>query len=88
MLGVFTLLAATLANAFWTMPAGAARFMATNAFFEHLGLAGGFVLVALVADRRGDMARRVLPRAAARRAVLATARPGGRRPPKPGRRPR
>lgn len=49
MLGVFTVLAATLANAFWTMPSGAGRFMATNAFFEHLGLAGGFVLVALVA---------------------------------------
>ena len=55
MLGVFTLLAAITANAFWTMPAGQERFMATNAFFEHLGLVGGFVLVALVAerDRRG-----------------------------------
>jgi len=49
MLGVFTVLAAMVANAFWTLPAGADRFMATNAFFEHLGLAGGFVLVALVA---------------------------------------
>ena len=49
MLGVFTVLAAMLANAFWTLPAGADRFMATNAFFEHLGLAGGFVLVTLVA---------------------------------------
>ncbi len=48
MLGVFTLLAAFTANAFWTMPAGPDRFMATNAFFEHLGLIGGFVLVALV----------------------------------------
>lgn len=51
MLGVFTLLAAITANAFWTMPAGQERFMATNAFFEHLGLIGGFVLVALVAKR-------------------------------------
>lgn len=50
-LGVFTLLAAITANAFWTMPAGQGRFMATNAFFEHLGLIGGFVLVALVAKR-------------------------------------
>lgn len=49
MLGVFTLLAAFAANAFWTMPAGQERFMATNAFFEHLGLIGGFVLAALVA---------------------------------------
>ncbi len=51
MLGVFTLLAAFTANAFWTMPAGQDRFMATNAFFEHLGLVGGFVLAALVAER-------------------------------------
>ncbi len=49
MLGVFTLFAAITANAFWAMPAGQDRFMATNAFFEHLGLIGGFVLVALVA---------------------------------------
>ncbi|TCS11916.1 DoxX family protein [Caulobacter sp. BK020] len=46
MLGVFTLLAAITANAFWTLPAGHDRFMATNAFFEHIGLIGGFVLVA------------------------------------------
>jgi len=51
MLGVFTGLAAITANAFWTMPAGHERFMATNAFFEHLGLIGGFVLVAMVAHR-------------------------------------
>ena len=51
MLGVFTLLAAITANAFWGMPAGQDRFMATNAFFEHIGLIGGFVLVALL-DRR------------------------------------
>ncbi len=56
MLGVFTLLAAFTANAFWTMAAGPERFGATNAFFEHLGLIGGFVLAALVAEqakRRG-----------------------------------
>lgn len=51
MLGVFTLLAAFTANAFWAMPAGQERFMATNAFFEHIGLIGGFMLVALVARR-------------------------------------
>lgn len=52
MLGVFTLLAAFTANAFWAMPVGSQdRFMATNAFFEHVGLIGGFVLAALVAER-------------------------------------
>lgn len=38
-------LAMLLANRFWEM-AGAERFAATNAFFEPLGLAGAFVLVA------------------------------------------
>ncbi|KQN06747.1 hypothetical protein ASE85_19050 [Sphingobium sp. Leaf26] len=52
MLGVFTLLAAFTANAFWAMPAGQERFMATNAFFEHIGLIGGFILVAMIADRK------------------------------------
>lgn len=50
MLGIFTFFAALTANAFWSMPHGQERFMATNAFFEHLGLIGGFVLVALVAE--------------------------------------
>lgn len=57
MLGVFTLLAALVANNFWTMQ-GQERFMATNAFFEHIGLIGGFVLAALVAEharREGGM---------------------------------
>lgn len=48
MLGVFTAMAAFTANAFWTMQ-GQERFAATNAFFEHLGLVGGFVLVAMIA---------------------------------------
>jgi len=52
MLGVFTVLAAITANAFWTMPTGPERFGATNAFFEHLGLVGGFVLTAILAERR------------------------------------
>ncbi|KQX18829.1 MULTISPECIES: DoxX family protein [unclassified Sphingomonas] len=51
MLGGFTLFAAILANAFWTMT-GTDRFVATNAFFEHLGLVGGFVLVAMLSARR------------------------------------
>lgn len=51
MLGVFTVLAALVANNFWAMQ-GHDRFMAMNAFFEHLGLAGGFVLAALVARQQ------------------------------------
>lgn len=49
MLGAFTLLAALVANAFWRME-GAARFAASNAFFEHVGLVGGAILAALVAE--------------------------------------
>ena len=41
----FTFVATLLANRFWEM-AGAERFMTANAFFEHLGLIGGFLLVA------------------------------------------
>lgn len=48
LLGGFTLLAALSANAFWTME-GAERFASTNDFFEHIGLAGGFVIAALAA---------------------------------------
>lgn len=44
-LAAFTVAASLLANRFWGM-AGAERFAAANAFFEHLGLAGAFVLVA------------------------------------------
>jgi len=52
-LAAFTLMASVMANAFWTMPA-TARFGAMNAFFEHVGLAGAFVYVAMldIADRR------------------------------------
>jgi uncharacterized membrane protein YphA (DoxX/SURF4 family) len=42
----FTLLATQLALRFWELPAGQQRFMAANSFFEHLGLVGGFLLVA------------------------------------------
>lgn len=45
MLGGFTLFATFVANRFWEM-APPERFMAANAFFEHIGLIGGFVLVA------------------------------------------
>jgi uncharacterized membrane protein YphA (DoxX/SURF4 family) len=41
----FTLFASMLANRFWGV-AGAERIALENAFFEHIGLAGGFLLVA------------------------------------------
>ena len=44
-LAVFTLIATFVANRFWEIPQPD-RFMVENAFFEHLGLVGGFLLVA------------------------------------------
>ncbi|HEY9347226.1 MAG TPA: DoxX family protein, partial [Inquilinus sp.] len=44
-LAAFTLTATLMALRFWEM-ALPDRFSAANAFFEHLGLAGGFLLVA------------------------------------------
>lgn len=44
-LAAFTLMATFLANRFWAAPP-AEQFMLANAFFEHIGLVGGFVLVA------------------------------------------
>jgi uncharacterized membrane protein YphA (DoxX/SURF4 family) len=41
----FTFFATFVANRFWEM-APPERFMAANSFFEHLGLVGGFLLVA------------------------------------------
>ena len=56
-LGVLTALASLVANNFWALQ-GQARFQATNAFFEHIGLIAGFVLVALIAARdRHDPSR-------------------------------
>lgn len=55
-LSIFTLLATFVALRFWEMPLGMDRSMAMNAFFEHLGLCGAFVLVAardLAARRAG-----------------------------------
>ncbi|OWV65469.1 DoxX family protein [Rhizobium sp. R339] len=42
----FTVLATFIALRFWEMAPGMDRMMVTNAFFEHLGLAGAFVFVA------------------------------------------
>jgi uncharacterized membrane protein YphA (DoxX/SURF4 family) len=41
----FTLMATFVANRFWEMT-GVERFMAANSFCEHLGLIGGFLLIA------------------------------------------
>lgn len=49
----FTLLATLVALRFWEMPSGMDRMMATNAFFEHLGLAGAFVIVATIDIAKG-----------------------------------
>jgi uncharacterized membrane protein YphA (DoxX/SURF4 family) len=56
-LGGFTLFATFVANRFWEM-APPERFMAANAFFEHIGLIGGFILVAW-----HDLKQRVAERA-------------------------
>lgn len=45
-LAVFTVAATLLALRFWQLPPGPDRMMATNGFFEHLGLVGGFLVVA------------------------------------------
>lgn len=48
---LFTLAATFIANRYWALPPGQERFMTANGFYEHLGLAGAFLLVALH-DRR------------------------------------
>jgi len=52
----FTLMATFVANRFWEMPMPD-RIMVANSFFEHWGLAGGFILVAWH-DLRDRSARR------------------------------
>lgn len=49
----FTLLATLIALRFWELPPGMERMMAANAFFEHLGLAGAFVVVAAIDLTKG-----------------------------------
>ncbi|RQR72024.1 MULTISPECIES: DoxX family protein [unclassified Burkholderia] len=50
-LGVLTVVAMLVANDFWNQT-GAARFMALNGFFEHLGLIAALVLVTMLGDAR------------------------------------
>ena len=49
-LGVLTAVAMLTANDFWAKT-GDDRFMAINAFFEHLGLIAGLVLISLLSLR-------------------------------------
>lgn len=49
-LGVLTFVAMLTANAFW-LSTGHERFMAMNAFFEHLGLIAGLVVVTICAEK-------------------------------------
>ena len=49
----FTLFATFVANRFWEMQPPQ-RFMVENSFFEHLGLIGGFLLVAWLDLRKRD----------------------------------
>ena len=50
--GVFTGLAALLAYPFWTIADPMLRFGARNALLEHVGLIGGFMLAAILAERK------------------------------------
>ncbi|GLU31007.1 hypothetical protein Busp01_08490 [Trinickia caryophylli] len=52
-LGVLTVVAMLVANDFWNH-AGAARFMALNSFFEHLGLIAALVLATALSDSPSD----------------------------------
>lgn len=46
-LAAFTFAATFVANRYWALSPGMERFMTANAFYEHLGLTGAFLLVAL-----------------------------------------
>jgi len=52
-LGVFTFAATLIALRFWELPAGKARIGAMDSFFEHIGLAAAFVLVAALEFQLG-----------------------------------
>jgi uncharacterized membrane protein YphA (DoxX/SURF4 family) len=53
-LSVLTAIAMLVANDFWAHQ-GHNRFTALNAFFEHLGLIGGFALAAIAQRTKGDL---------------------------------
>jgi uncharacterized membrane protein YphA (DoxX/SURF4 family) len=60
-LGGFTLMATLIALRFWELAPGQERFMAANAFFEHLGLVGGFLLVAWHDLKRSAVSKQGAP---------------------------
>jgi uncharacterized membrane protein YphA (DoxX/SURF4 family) len=57
-LGVLTAVSMLVANNFWAQT-GHDRFMATNAFFEHLGLIAGLVLITALSPREQPRRRHV-----------------------------
>jgi uncharacterized membrane protein YphA (DoxX/SURF4 family) len=59
-LAVFTAATNVVAHRFWEF-SGQVRFESRNEFFEHLGLVGGFVLVAILAEERQRIRDRVPP---------------------------
>ncbi|MGO4671357.1 DoxX family protein [Bosea sp. 2YAB26] len=52
----FTILATLYAHAFWLKPAGE-RFLHQNIFFEHVSIAGGLALLAVLSARSSRGAR-------------------------------
>jgi uncharacterized membrane protein YphA (DoxX/SURF4 family) len=44
---LFTITATFIANRYWELQPGQERFMMANSFYEHLGLAGAFLLIAV-----------------------------------------
>lgn len=50
-LGVFTALATLIAHPYWTVADPMERFHALNTFLEHVGLIGGLMLAAILAEK-------------------------------------
>ncbi len=50
-LGIFTAIATLIAHRFWEISDLAERFHVQNTFLEHVGLVGGLILAAIVAER-------------------------------------
>jgi len=53
-LSVFTAMATVVAHDFWNIGDPMARFQAFNAFLEHIGLIGGLLLAAVLAETRPE----------------------------------
>lgn len=51
-LGVFTALATLIGHPFWRIDDPIARFHERNTFLEHVGLIGGFIVVAVLFNRK------------------------------------